>query len=211
MVRLVKFDEIRIFFFCSQWEVMMNSLCAYQCRESFQNVIVPSLGPSRIDFVTQWRLDTALSECSTSHYSTVHRDDFEGKSSWIPKFGDCSIDSGVPATHIIAERSCEALGNNKTTPVSPFWSQNVWNTYFQAVSRKCVWFCWETLWFVWSAEWTVGELVGDRDTGAIKYLYCDAKNVFDWVGEVSSRLQPPSQSQTLSRKKISANFESNHW
>ena len=53
--------------------------------------------------------------------------------------------------------------------------------------------------------------MGDRDTGAIKYLYCDAKNVFDWVGEVSSRLQPPSQSQTLSRKKISANFESNHW
>ena len=43
--------------------------------------------------------------------------------------------------------------------------------------------------------------MGDKDTGAIKYLYCHAKNVFDWVGEVSSRLQPPSQSQTLSRKK----------
>ena len=80
MVRLAKFDEIRIFFFCPKREVMMNSLCACQCRESFQNVIVPSLGPSRIDFVTQRRLDTALSECSTSHYSTVHRDDFEGKS-----------------------------------------------------------------------------------------------------------------------------------
>lgn len=53
--------------------------------------------------------------------------------------------------------------------------------------------------------------MGGRDTRAIKYLYCDTKNVFDWVGEVSGRFQPPSQSQTLFRKKISWIFEVNHY
>ena len=35
--------------------------------------------------------------------------------------------------------------------------------------------------------------------------------VFDRAGEVSGRFQPPSQSQTLSRKKISWIFEANHY
>ena len=141
--------------------------------------------------------------CSfTPRYSTVHRDDFEGKSSQIPKFGDCSIDSGVPATQIIVEWSCWAMENNKTTQLSVLESKSLKHP----VSREFVWFCTKTIWLkLWR------NLVAARDTRTIKYLYCDTKIVFDRAGEVSGQFQPPSQSQTLSRKKISWIFEANHY
>ena len=197
VVLLAKFYEIPKFIFLFQREVMMNSLCACQCRESFQNGIVPSLGPSRIAFVTQWRLDTALSECSTPRYSTVHRDDFEGKSSQIPKFDDCSIDSGVPALKSLQNGVVEQWRTTKL-PSCLFWGQKVWNIQFQEnlsdFAGKQSDLCGRL-----SELWR--NLVAARDTRTIKYLYCDAKIVFDRAGEVSGRFQPPSQSQTLSRKK----------
>ena len=74
VVLLAKFYEIPKFIFLYHREAMMNSLCACQCRESFQNGIVPSLGPSRIDFVTQWRLDCSFGvQHSTLFHSSQRR------------------------------------------------------------------------------------------------------------------------------------------
>ncbi len=209
VVLLAKFYEIPKFIFQSQREVMMNSLCACQCRESFQNGIVPSLDHLDLGSTSWPNEDSTLLFRSAALHAIPQFTETILKGNHH-KFRSLAIAASIQVFQQLKSLRNGVVEQWRTTklPSCPFWGQKVWNIQFQgnlsdfAGKQSDLCDCLSELW---------RNLVAARDTRTIKYLYCDAKIVFDRAGEVSGRFQPPSQSQTLSRKKISWIFEANHY